>query len=358
MATTSSFPALLEHLANTLNSISEHSDLSKIPAAPKDGISLLDAKNELFLSYLQNLVFLITLKIRNSYKETDGISESLEDSVVKKLVELQLYIEKGVRPLENRLKYQIEKVIQAHDDSKRIEDVKHSKIHGKPTQISKQEHSQIESDDDSEDNATSIAPVIQDLQYRPNPTALIPKTSTFVEKSEGGVYKPPRIQATSMPTTTRREKENKKPMKSATIDEFINNEMGTAPISMPSVGSTILGGGRTINSDKQRNEEKERREYEERNYVRLPKESKKERAKKGGKREAGYGGEEWRGLEDGIDRIESLTKKKSGDRMSILEKSRKRSKTNEETRVHADIGEHYRKKLKTLDSGRRDRGRK
>src|SRR2546421_1049056 len=85
---------------------------------PKNGISLLDTKNELLLSYLQNLVFLVLIKLRNgslSQKpgtQEDGVNgnrigNSLGAETVKKLVELRVYLEKGVRPLEGRLKYQI-----------------------------------------------------------------------------------------------------------------------------------------------------------------------------------------------------------------------------------------------------------
>jgi U3 small nucleolar ribonucleoprotein protein LCP5 len=71
-------------------------------------------------------------------------------------------------------------------------------------------------------------------------------------------------------------------------------------------------------------EEAERRDYEETNLVRLPVMSKKERAKMGmGKpSDGGFGGEEWRGLGQSIDRIGDLTKRKGKD--STLDKSRKR----------------------------------
>ncbi|PQE20059.1 sas10 utp3 c1d family protein [Rutstroemia sp. NJR-2017a BBW] len=133
-----------------------------------------------------------------------------------------------------------------------------------------------------------------------------------------------------MPTTERREKQEKRPNKSATLDEFINTELSTAPLAEPSIGSTIIAGGRRSKSEKERKEDAERKEYEERNYVRLPKESKKDRAKKnkaGGRQDAGYGGEEWRGLGEGIDRIDRLTKRKSGGSgmKDVLEKSRKRA---------------------------------
>ena len=162
-----------------------------------------------------------------------------------------------------------------------------------------------------------------------------------------------------MPTTGPREKEARKPGKSATLDEFVSTELSSAPLAEPSIGSTIVDRGRTVKSEKAKQEERERREYEERNYVRLPKESKKERAKKGGRKDAGYGGEEWRGLGEGIDRIERLTKRKGGEARSALEKRRKRP-TEDGPRGGGgvEVGQGFQKRLKTLDGGRRDRGRR
>jgi U3 small nucleolar ribonucleoprotein protein LCP5 len=367
MATKTSFAALLETLTQALSSASEATENIKAPIPPKDGISLLDVKNELFLSYLQNLVFLIILKLRNRNSSSDNDDEDLDNSVVKKLVELQVYLEKGVRPLEGRLKYQIDKVLRAADDAIRAEDAKKTKPNRLTARATDEVEEDSEDDNDSDeettDGVTLKASEIDDLQYRPNPSSFIrPAATAEAEskgKSEDGIYKPPRIQATAMPTTGPREKEARKPNKSATLDEFISTELSNAPIAEASIGSTIVDRGRTVKSEKAKREEKERREYEERNYVRLPKESKKERAKKGGRKNAGYGGEEWRDLGEGIDRIERLTKRKGGEPRGALEKSRKRP-TEDGPRGSGgvEVGQGFQKRLKTLDGGRRDRGRR
>jgi len=59
--------------------------------------------------------------------------------------------------------------------------------------------------------------------------------------------------------------------------------------------------------------------------VRLPKETRRERAKKGGagKRKEGFGGEDWGDLNGVADRIGGLTRRKVG---SKLERSRKRQR--------------------------------
>lgn len=367
MAAQTSFAALLQTLTQALSSASESTEKLSAPIPPKDGISLLDVKNELFLSYLQNLVFLIILKLRNrtSTSPDDDEEDDLDKSVVKKLVELQVYLEKGVRPLEGRLKYQIDKVLQAADDAKRNEDASKPKTNGKASRDADSEDDDSENSDAESNNGAALqADDKDDLQYSHNPGSFVRPTGAAAAgmkgESEDGVYRPPRIQATSMPTTTGpREKGEKKPNKSATLDEFVNTELSSAPFAEPSIGTTTTSGGRRRKSEKELNDEAERREYEERNYVRLPKESKKERAKKKGGRDAGYGGEEWRGLGEGIDRIERLTKKSGGEGRGALEKSRKRAvEDGPKSSGGAEVGQGFQKRLKALDGGRRDRGRK
>ncbi|KAG9239007.1 Sas10/Utp3/C1D family-domain-containing protein [Amylocarpus encephaloides] len=373
MALQSSFPALLDTLAQALSSATESIDSLPPPIPPADGISLLDVKNELFLSYLHNLVFLIVIKLRNSKNasfSSDEESQDLDNSVVKKLVELQVYLEKGVRPIEGRLKYQIDKVLRAADDAKRAEESM-TKTNRRPLQHAQAKNfgpnngSSDEDDDDSMNGAPLLnANEIDDLQFRPNPTSFI-RPAAAAEDATGqeendGIYKPPRIQATAMPTTTGpREKGERRPNKSATLDEFVTTELSAAPLAEPSIGSTITSGGRRSKSERERKDEAEKKEYEEKNYTRLPKESKKERAKKQKGRDAGYGGEEWRGLGEGIDRIERLTKRKSGEGRSILDKSRKRP-TEDGPRGSGgvEIGQGFQKRLKTLDGGVRKRGRR
>ena len=366
MALESSIPALLDTLTKSLSASCESAE--KIPSLnpPEDGISLLDVKNELFLSYLQNLVFLILLKIRNRKGDLEGEDgDDLDNSIVKKLVELTVYVERGVLKLEGQLKYQIDKVLRAAQDAANA-----SKINEAAKKADTNEESDEEDDDEADSEAESAdggvaleASEIDDLQYRPNPSALVRPTFGAHEADEGkskdGIYKPPRIQATAMPTTGRKDKEARKANKSATLDEFVSTELSAAPMAEPSIGSHIIDSGRRTKSEKERREETERREYEEKNYTRLPKESKKDRAKKAGKRDAGYGGEEWRGLGEGLDRIERLTKRKAGEGRSALEKSRKRPAVAEGDRRSsgADVGQGFQKRLKTLNRERRDRGR-
>jgi U3 small nucleolar ribonucleoprotein protein LCP5 len=370
MAVETSLPVLLDTLTQSLSSALEAAPENPSIIPPKDGISLLDIKNDLLLSYLQNLVFLILLKLREQNVEPEHLEgNGLGDAVVKKLVELRVYLEKGVRPLEGRLKYQIDKVLRAADDLARTSASAASRTISSVNPVVQDDaEDQSEDSDDSEagsvNGETLKASEIDDLQYRPQPLSMVRPADTLEHKStisgRDGIYRPPRITATAMPTNHPQEKGTRKPNKSATLDEFISAELSSAPLVEPSIGSTIISGGRRSKSGRERKDEAERQEYEEKNYVRLPKESKKDRAKKGGRRDAGYGGEEWRGLGEGIDRIERLTKRRSGEGRSILEKSRKRSSEDRPnvSGTATNIGQDFQKRLKALDGGRRDRGRR
>lgn len=350
---------------------------------PANGISLLDAKNELFLSYAQDLALKMYDSISSLRSELQAIrqqpseSKAQEDmesrksidaarasALLKRLVERRVYLTRGVKPLETQLAYQITKVLRAADDEGKVQAAtgaaeKKSKTASRSG--SSGDGSDNESDDDGSEQGSEDEDAdeedIDELAYRPNPSAFAPKrkaappgpspttrptksTSSATDRAatSGGVYRPPRITATSMPdehqrrTSSKRDADNR-PSRSATLDEYVSTELSGIPSAEPSIGSTITARGRKDKSAKERAQEAERKEYEETNLVRLPGVSKKEKAQMAGGRggdRSSYGGEEWRGLGEGLDRIERLTKKsggKSGSGGAALESSRKRRAT-------------------------------
>ncbi|KAI8946837.1 U3 small nucleolar ribonucleoprotein lcp5-like protein [Xylaria longipes] len=369
MAAAITLPALLDSLTNSLASASE--------AAPKlagiheteNGVSLLDVKNELLLSYLQNLVFLILIKIRNAKAGKD--STEISDAVVKKLVELRLYLDKGVRPLEERLRFQLDKIIRAADDADRKERMAEEAQDAESESESEGDSDDGDADGDEDGKARSQADAKQGPLFS-NFSAPVSVGMAAAAQDKTGVYRPPKITPTVMPTTERRERTERRPMKSATINEYIADELSTAPSALPSVGSNVVFGGRKVKTASEREEEQRRREFEETNFVRLPKESKKQRAEKNRleRRSAkmSFGGEEWRDLGEGVDRIDKLTRRKEGGGRStkaLLEMSRKRGReTTDSGRgsgLSSDtkaIGERFSKKVKVMEGGRRDRGKR
>lgn len=323
MAPNNDLAALLSKLKSSVDSADINLSDTSLLLPPADGISLLDVKTELFLSYLQNLTFLILLKIRGQdnksldYKTANTITS---EAVVKNLIELRIYLEKGIQPLEGRLKYQIDKVLRAADTAA----VQPAKALPKKT---------VDSDDDGSDSDSqhsSSSAEIDELSYRPNPSAFTRPTTqtngTDPAAPSDGLYRPPRITPTSLPTTAQAQfretggrSRAERPQRSRTLDEFVEGELSNAPAAEPSVGSTIIAGGRRVKSTRERAGEDERRVYEESNFVRLPAESKKEKRAKigrdGGRELSAFGGEEMRGLGEGADRISSLTARKGAKRV-------------------------------------------
>ncbi|CAD6589425.1 MAG: hypothetical protein ASARMPREDX12_003764 [Alectoria sarmentosa] len=275
MAATATLPSLLNTLTDSLTSAASSLPSATNLAPPADGISLLDNKNELLLSYLHNLVFLLILKLRNQSSTSPAEESSLNDVVIQKLVELRIYTEKGVRPLEGRLKYQLDKLLLAASDAS-VEPVPTGAIKIPNTS----ERRTVESNASASDSDAEQAPrpAIPDLAYRPNPSAFArPSDSKATRQSTSdGLYRPPRITPTALPNTDAlSRKKEVKPRKSHTLNAFIREEMDDAPIAEPSIGAGSGLRGR------EKEKEEEKRGYEETRLVRLPGEKKKKDRRRG-----------------------------------------------------------------------------
>lgn len=328
MASPASLPSLLTTLTSALKfTAASLPDVSSV-IPPSDGLSLLDTKNELLLSYLQNLVFLILLKIR-SYRqrltlnqddktrtsaEEEEEDKSLRNDVTQKLVELRVYLEKGVRPLEGKLRYQIDKLVSAANEADAVTKAtteKKAPSHQAPKHGSRREddgdvddeEDDHDDNDDNDENKHGALATISDLSYRPNPSAFAPSpTPTHgaprdLPTPPTGPYRPPRITPTALPTTTTTTAATSASQKASrqrtshTLNEYIREEMDDAPLAEPSIGAGSGLQGR------EREREEERRRYEEMRLVRLPEERKGKRRGRGGvgddgraELEGGFGG--------------------------------------------------------------------
>ncbi|KAF9890118.1 hypothetical protein FE257_006279 [Aspergillus nanangensis] len=366
--------SLLQNITSCLSSVGsslpkttrdDPSDVAIEP--PQEGISLLDTKSDLLLSYLQNLVFLTLFQIRDLSTETSDedpeTNQWLRDEAVKKLTELRVYLDRGVRPLEGRLKYQVDKVIKAAEDAERTDrtavNTKARKGASGSQDESASDDGSSDSEDDSEDDE---AEEVDEMAHRPNISAFTKKMApeskpdkASERASSDGIYRPPRIMPTALPTSETRERKDRGPRRSNVIDEFVNAEMSSAPMAEPSIGSLITRGGRHTKSRKERDHETEKTTYEETNFTRLAKESKKDRAKRQaqGGAESGFGGEEWKGLTEGADRISRLTRRAKGSG-GALERSRKRKTTEDGPRNDgAGLGHIFEKRRKKIEGWKR-----
>ncbi|KAH7150445.1 hypothetical protein B0J13DRAFT_288861 [Dactylonectria estremocensis] len=373
MAAPTTLPALLTSLTQSLSSALEVTPRIASIEHQKDGISLLDVKNELLLSYLQNLVFLILLKLRNSKSDTEASDEDdaqLDESVRSKLVEMRLYLERGARPLEEKLRFSIDRFLRTADDAQREKKAKEMALDGADS--SESDAGSDADEDEIDSDAGQVSRKSGKHSAAPNFGTLVDDVTAKPWKGTddaSGVYRPPKRDRQVMDAAQRHEKGSRRPNKSHTMDEFVESELAAAPMAEPSIGTTIVQGGRKMKTTADRKEEAERRDYEESNFVRLPKESKKDRAKKakqtGRSSRMMFGGEEWHNLGEGVDRIDRLTKRKAGAAggvRALLDKSRKRGIDSSDGPRGSgsrapEIGERFQKRVKVLEGGRRDRGK-
>ncbi|SPN99911.1 related to LCP5 - U3 small nucleolar ribonucleoprotein involved in maturation of 18S rRNA [Cephalotrichum gorgonifer] len=355
MAVPRSLTGLLESLTLSLSSSLEVGPKISAIEQPRNGVSLLDTKNEILLSYLQNLVFLILLKLRNAKTAPESESNGSIDDVVNKLTELRLYLEKGVRPLEEKLRFSLENMLRAADDAER----KHA---SKPLATTNDSGEESGEEEDSEEEDSD-----EDEEDKPRRPQLsgytkLVETKPAATGENPGVWRASKTRRVVMPEAAPAQRRERTAHKSATMEEYLATELAAGPLAEPSIGTTILDGGRRMTTAKERERNEERREYEEKNFLRLPKESKAERRKQnkasGRSARMEFGGEEWRDLSTGVDRINRLTRQKNaptGTR-ALLEKSRKRmhdSTDGPKQSGSQDIGQRFEKRLKVLESGRR-----
>lgn len=382
---------LLETIANaflTAKNAFPHETDSFIP--PKEGISLLDVKNDLLVSYLQHLVFLILLRLKNLSSSTEE-EKGLGKDVVKKLIELRAYLDRGVRPLEGRLRYQIDKVLRAAEDAERNEARKTQNGATKKTRASRPLRNRDDSDisgsesdsDDGSDASEAEGTDEEEAAAAPNRALLsqaarAQATAAAAKQrqssSRNGVYKPPRLNPVAMPESGSRSREDAEETrmarrrKNALLDEYINEEHSQAPTAQPSIGSnnTILDRGRQHTSlhTRDRDRERERTQYEESNFVRLPSASKAERKKDKARqiREGRdmFGGEDWTGLGGMGDRLGKSVDGKGRGRESALERREKRKRDTQDM-PRGDgtaIGDSFDKRRKVMQGRDQKKGRR
>lgn len=302
----------LNSIKSSLNDARTALTTSDSFSGTEDGISLLTLKSHLLLSYLQHVTFYILLKLNG-----ERIDEGKFTAVVDNLIDLRVYLDKGVKPIEAKLRYQIDKVIRAAERVDR--------------------ESQLQDLDNDARDA---------LAYKPNPQSLV--VDEPEDKASDGIYRPPRI-ASTLPA---RELTKRRRAPNNTLRDFVDSELSAAPISEPSIGSNIRSQGRqsnsTILSSRERASQAERDRYEEENYTRLPTLGK---AKKRRRNEDIYGGEDFRVLD------EELYGFDKGPKLSLAERSRKRAQEDRDEEINGGdrsfaVGEKFQKRQKGLPNRR------
>ncbi|KAI9611922.1 hypothetical protein H4Q26_008007 [Puccinia striiformis f. sp. tritici PST-130] len=204
------------------------------------GISLLDLKNHLLTSYLHNLTNLLIIRISQNngiLKLGKNQEESLSNrKIVEQLVWLRLVFER-LRPMEARLKYQIDKLI------KTVQELDHHSF--------------------SNPNA-AIDHVMNDpLSFRPNPAALEGANDTAEDDESGSidngrnkeeqrsteVYRPPRVAPVAYPETKSAKTKRVAPAPIALREHVSLSTSGPQPESTTGLSNTVKDAKRRKNDE-------------------------------------------------------------------------------------------------------------
>lgn len=277
-----------------------------------EGMSLLALKENALLSYVNNLVLILLTHLERLQEGADSDKlELMKLKAVQSTVEQRACLEKGVKPLEKKLSYQLEKMVRSfhrmEEDNAKLEAKINEQVENgaAPLEDSGSESdSQSDSDSEEDDDA---------LSYKPDSSALA-KMSKKPYKNQSSKsdekYRPPKISAAAPPRTFDDKAAPKNhTRKLQSMEEYLA-ESSDLPQAESSIGATILEHGRGgVKTARDSKREKEIQKYEESNFTRLPSTATKKTFKqKMAERANNFAGEDWsifnnkRNLKDGTSR--------------------------------------------------------
>ncbi|SMN19070.1 similar to Saccharomyces cerevisiae YER127W LCP5 Essential protein involved in maturation of 18S rRNA [Maudiozyma saulgeensis] len=269
---------------------SQHDDIAKhLKVDENVKVSLLSLKNGSMLSYLSALLSIIDDKMDTKVKDPTA-SKGRERSIENRIV-----LERGVKPLEKKLGYQLDKLVRSYTRTEK--EYKDAEKRVTERDIRSTTKSNRENSDDEEEEVSS-SDEDDELSYRPN---MINAKSQTNDKSKStretksgsndnneetkeedqendGIYRPPKINAMLPPQTTthfedkfsvKDHKDRSSHSKMQAMEEYIKDQ-SEQPDWGTSIGADILDHGRGgIKSS--RDTEKERRvtTFEEDNFTRV-----------------------------------------------------------------------------------------
>lgn len=299
-----SYPEIIKSLIKTIDPASSNA---------LNSISLLSLKNSSLLGYVTDLALLLALRLQSLKGEKNTNID--EKDVLSSVVTHRVVLEKGIKSLEKKINYQMEKMVNAyHRRVKEQEDLEQK--------MSKQEEQSDISEEEGEDKGDDEEEEEEEegLNFKPNPSALLsrgkaqekqatsrngysgedqPEDNEHETKSSEK-YKPPKISAAAFNDPDKQIK-SRKQRNLQSMDEYLQ-DISEAPTIEKSIGSTIINKGRDVKSRKQMEKEAEIQRYEEENFTRLPatktKENKRERAKR---MRNEFFGEDWSMFDNNMD---------------------------------------------------------
>ncbi|KAI9494906.1 Sas10/Utp3/C1D family-domain-containing protein [Zychaea mexicana] len=202
------------------------------------GVSFLEVKYQLMVQYITELAYYVHLKLSG---------KSIENHpVVNSLIELRVILDK-MKPIENKLKYQIDKLVRT-------------------AVMGTQKQPEVGNQDP--------------LAFKPNPMNLLARDEEEEEEEEegeeegkSGVYRPPKLAPVvydeSKGRKSKYEKDQERLRERSSRSRVIRDlmaDMNDAPEEVDAMGGVNEGMGYGERFDEQL---KEKDDYEENNYVRL-----------------------------------------------------------------------------------------
>ncbi|KAK6459626.1 nucleolar protein required for ribosomal RNA processing [Scheffersomyces xylosifermentans] len=275
--------------------------LGKSSEKKAEGVSLLSLKNNALVSYLNHLALIVLCHLERL--EENASSEEIEETrrqIIERSIVQRVTLEKGIKPLEKKLAYQLDKMVRAYNRMEADEQKIEEKLNSKHNENSE------DNEDDEEENDDSSEEEDDALSYRPDAAALAkltPKTSSK-SSSRGSTeeskekYKPPKISAVAPPTSSQRDPDAKdkgeKNRKLQSMEEYLR-EQSDLPMVESSIGSTIVDHGRGgVKTQHDKQKEAEIQKYEESNFLRLPNSHTKKTFHQKQRDAANtFGGEDW-----------------------------------------------------------------
>lgn len=257
--------------------------LAKTSKLEIEGVSLLLLKTQLLAGYVNN-VALVLLEHLARLEGEEPNQEPVERSVVQRVT-----LEKGVKPLEKKLSYQLDKMVRTFTrEHQRVKDMENARE-------KTQDSDNSDSDSDSED----------ELNFKPDTTS-----EEKLAKSLDGKYRPPKLLAVAFAPQDEKEDESKT-KKLQSMEEYLQEQL-EAPSVEALIGLTIINHGRGgVKTAHDKKREKEIQTYEESNFTRLPDKQVKKNAKQKRRDQLNnFGGEDFGMFASGNRDISELTTRK------------------------------------------------
>lgn len=240
-----------------------------------DKVSLLSLKNGSMLSYLSSLMVVLGEKLGKDGVASRGREEAIEQRVV---------LERGVKPLEKKLGYQLDKLTRAY---MRMEaDLQAGQVSSTSGREKEKEAAAAEEEEDSSESE-------DETQFRPNGSAMVTgktsgkasgkasaeanaASSSADAEASGSIYRPPKISAALPPQHHFEDKFNAQEHKDKSsrsrmqaMEEYLK-ETSEQPEWEASIGANIVNHGRGgVKTSRDTERERDIQRFEEENFTRL-----------------------------------------------------------------------------------------